>query len=195
MLQPFHMVLLVSHIAVEEFWSTVLVNIINKFIDGCGDSSLEVPQHHFSQVGVWTLTGPLQHHGSLLFQPFCYRQAVVLGIIVLIILGHTWTDSLTLHSRTPWYTEEFKVDSGTVSWPDPMAIRLAQLFWGFNADMMSLVWTKHATVHYDQKSPLCSRWSENKVKVANLNFAAMFFILEKKDFLLVTLKVTCSIFL
>lgn len=35
-----------------------------------------------SRVEVWSLTGPLQHLSSFLFQPFCHRLAGVFGITV-----------------------------------------------------------------------------------------------------------------
>lgn len=59
-----------------------------QFIEVCGHlfvrSSLNVPRQHFSQLRVGTLTGPLQNPGSFLFQPFCFRLAAVLGIILLL---------------------------------------------------------------------------------------------------------------
>lgn len=44
-------------------------------------SPLEFLQQHLSQVEVCSLTGPLQHLYSFLFQPFCCWFAEVVGII------------------------------------------------------------------------------------------------------------------
>jgi len=59
-----------------------------QFIEVCGHlfmhTSLKEPPQHFSQVEVWTLIGKVQYLDSCLFQPFCYRFAGVLGIIVLL---------------------------------------------------------------------------------------------------------------
>ena len=62
-----------------------------------------------------TLTGPLQHLDSFLFQTFCCRSAAVFGIIVLLMSQFQpsfscRTDGLTSDSRILWYPEEFKVD-------------------------------------------------------------------------------------
>ena len=116
-------------------------------------SSLKVPPQHFSQVEVWTLTGPLQHLDSLLFHTFCCRSAAVFGIIVLLMSQFQpsfscGTDGLTSDSRILWYPEEFMVDSMTARCP------------GVGADMLCLVSSKRAAVHYDQTSPLWSGLSK-----------------------------------
>ena len=67
-----------------------------------------------------------------------------------------------------WYTEEFMVDSITARCPGPVAAEQAQitstppllLTVGVCADMLRLVFSKRAAVHYDQTSPLWSRLSK-----------------------------------
>lgn len=58
-----------------------------QFIAVCGHSficSFKVLPQHFSQGEIWTLTGPLQHLDSFVFQPFCCRFVAVASIIVLL---------------------------------------------------------------------------------------------------------------
>jgi len=65
----------VSQIIVDEFWPTLLQNVCwHLFFH----SSLKLPATAINLVEVWTLTGPLQHLDSFLFQPFCCRFAGVL---------------------------------------------------------------------------------------------------------------------
>jgi len=65
-------------------------------------SSLKVPPQHFSQVEVWTLTGPLQHLDFFfLFQTFRCRFAHF----------SCQTDGLTFDSKICAYIEEFIVKS------------------------------------------------------------------------------------
>ena len=72
---------------VDEFHNFIIILLY--FISVCRPSfmhsSLKVPPQHLSQVEVWTLTGPLQHLYSFLFQTFCCRFAAVFGIIVLLM--------------------------------------------------------------------------------------------------------------
>ena len=130
------MMLLVIHITVEEFLPILHYNVASVPQGSLAfvmHSSLMIPSQHSNQVEVWTLTGPLQHLESFLFQTFCCRFAAVFGIIVLLMSQYQpsfscRTDGLTFDSRILWYPEEFMVDSMTARCPGPVAVKQVQIF-------------------------------------------------------------------
>lgn len=59
----------------------LLFTALVQFIDVCWHSfmhsSSKILPQRFSHVDVWTLSGPLQHHGNFVFQSFCESFAAV----------------------------------------------------------------------------------------------------------------------
>lgn len=138
------MTLLISHIVVEERWTTILYNVALIHIGMC----LCTAVLRFTWVKVWTLSH-VEHLDSFLF-------IAVFGTTVL--LHHTICVKLQLLDRWPhiWYTEAFMVDSRTARYLDPnlvlwpksstLHLRTWQLVQSFCADTICLIFNKFGAV-------------------------------------------------
>jgi len=147
---------------------TTLLRLIDVCQHSFMHSFLKVPPQHFYQFEVWTLTGPF----------FFFRHSAVDLLLCLGSLSCWWpsfSQALAVRQMASHLTPEYfgiQRSSWTqwlqaiqVLWlqnkPTSSALhcRAWQLVWGVCADMLCLVFSKHAAVHYDQTSVL---WSSPK---------------------------------
>jgi len=113
----------VSHIVLEEFWTTLLYDMASVDWGLWAFVHAQLPLQHFSLVEPWILTGPVQHLDYFLFQPFCWRFANVLCIIVL--LQNSFGQALAVWQMASHLTLEY---SGMSSWLTQW-LQGAQVLW------------------------------------------------------------------